>query len=124
MPTTVTLPEKLAAELQAEANNRRLPLDELVVDILAGAFAQPGGWFHRELTAEGQNSESEGGIPEFWKMAWAVSAPHPPPPTPEGDKIALAALDKLHGLFPIADSEVGRWLAESEEAAIDNACLC
>ncbi len=121
--TTVTLPEKLAAELQSEAQNRQLPLDELVADILASAFAQPGGPYHRALTAERPVPDSEEEIPEFWKMAYAVPIPEPPPPTPEGDRMALAALDELHGLFPIADPAVGRWIAESEEAAIYNAYL-
>ncbi len=60
-------------------------------------------------------------VPEFWKLIDVEPLPKPPPPTPEGDKIALAALDKVHGLFPITDPELGYWIAESEEAAIYNA---
>ena len=57
-------------------------------------------------------------VPEFWKLIDVEPLPEPPPPTPEGDKIALAALDKVHGLFPITDPELGYWIAESEEASI------
>jgi len=61
--------------------------------------------------------------PAFWKLIDTEPLPEPPPPTPEGDQIALAALDKIHGLFPITDPELGRWIAESEEVAIYNAYL-
>ena len=46
--------------------------------------------------------------------------PHPeePPRTPEGNKIALAAVERMAGMIPISDSELGRWLAESPEASI------
>ncbi len=42
----------------------------------------------------------------------------PPPFTPEGDQEALAAVDDFCGMFPIADPELARWLAESDELSI------
>ena len=105
MPTTITLPEPLAVKLQAEAAHQHLPLEELIVDILAGALAQPEHWPYPKPASDEE------------------PIPKPPPPTPEGDRVALAALDALHGLFPITDPEVGRWVAESEEAALYNAFL-
>ena len=46
--------------------------------------------------------------------------PHPeePPRTPEGNKIALAAVERMAGMIPISDPELVRWLAESPEASI------
>ena len=38
-----------------------------------------------------------------------------PPPTPEGDRIALEAVERMAGMFPITDPELGRWLAESPD---------
>ena len=43
--------------------------------------------------------------------------PEEPPPTPEGDRIALEAVERMAGMFPITDPELGRWLAESDETA-------
>jgi hypothetical protein len=62
-------------------------------------------------------------IPEFWKLADVEPLPEPPPPTPEGDEIALAALDEICRLPPITNPKLGRWVAESEELAIYNAYL-
>jgi len=80
--------------------------------ILGWANGQ-GGW----------EQETDEHIPEFWKLIDVEPLPEPPPPTPEGDKIALAALDEIHGLFPITDPELGCWIAESAEAAIYNTHL-
>lgn len=46
--------------------------------------------------------------------------PHPeePPRTPEGNQIALAAVERMAGMIPISDPEIVRWLAESPEASI------
>jgi hypothetical protein len=44
--------------------------------------------------------------------------PQEPPPTPEGDEIARAALKRMRGVIPIADPELARWLAESPELSI------
>ena len=41
--------------------------------------------------------------------------PEEPPPTPEGDRIALEAVERMAGIFPITDPELGRWLAESPD---------
>ena len=46
--------------------------------------------------------------------------PHPeePPRTPEGNRIALAAVERMAGMIPISDPELARWLAESPELSI------
>jgi len=46
--------------------------------------------------------------------------PHPeePPRTPEGNQIALAAVERMAGMIPISDPELARWLAESPELSI------
>ena len=41
--------------------------------------------------------------------------PTEPPPTPEGDEIARAALKRMRGVIPITDPDLTRWLAESFE---------
>lgn len=41
--------------------------------------------------------------------------PEEPPPTPEGDRIALEAVERMAGMFPITNPELGRWLAESPD---------
>jgi hypothetical protein len=76
-------------------------------------------WAERSSVAEAR-LESEEETPEFWKLVDIEPLPEPPPPTSEGDKIALAALDKLHGLYPITDPKLGYWIAEGQEAAIYN----
>jgi len=46
---------------------------------------------------------------------WGEPLPEEPPPTPEGDRIALAAVERMAGSIPITDPKLGRWLAESPE---------
>lgn len=41
--------------------------------------------------------------------------PEEPPHTPEGDRIALEAVERMAGSIPITDPELGRWIAESPE---------
>jgi hypothetical protein len=116
MPVTITLPENLAQELRARAESQQLLLDELVADILTSVFAQSESSYHNVLAP----SED---IPEFWKMAFSERIPEPPPPTPEGDRIALAAVEWISGRFPITDPKEARWHAENEEAALYNVDL-
>jgi hypothetical protein len=77
-------------------------------------------WAESPSSSNKEKPTPEENIPEFWKLIDTEPLPEPPPPTPEGDKIALAALDKLHGLYAITDPQLGQWIAESEEAAIYN----
>jgi hypothetical protein len=60
--------------------------------------------------------------PAAWrgKLSLDELQPHPeePPRTPEGNKIALAAVERMAGMIPIRDPELGRWLAESPELSI------
>lgn len=44
--------------------------------------------------------------------------PEDPPPTPEGNAAALAAVERMAGMIPIRDPELVHWLAESPEASI------
>jgi hypothetical protein len=46
---------------------------------------------------------------------WGEPLPEEPPPTPEGDRVALEAVERMAGSIPITDPELGRWLAESPE---------
>ncbi len=41
--------------------------------------------------------------------------PENPPPTPAGDQIALAAVERMAGSIPITDPDIGQWLAESSD---------
>ncbi len=41
--------------------------------------------------------------------------PEEPPHTPEGDRIALEAVERMAGMFPITDPELGRWIAASPD---------
>lgn len=50
-------------------------------------------------------------IPEFWLLIEDEEPPEPPPPTPEGDKIALEAVEWIRGRLPITDPELAEWLA-------------
>ena len=52
---------------------------------------------------------------EAGEEEWGEPLPEEPPPTPEGDRIALAAVERMAGSIPITDPELGRWLAESPE---------
>jgi hypothetical protein len=74
-------------------------------------------WAERSSVNKEMSAQEED-VPEFWKLIDVESLPEPPPPTPEGDKIALAALDKIHGLYPITDPKLGHWIAESQEVTI------
>ena len=76
-------------------------------------------WTERSSMNKETSAQQED-VPEFWKLIDVEALPEPPPPTPEGDKIALAALDKIHGLYPITEPKLGHWIAESQEAAIYN----
>jgi len=64
----------------------------------------------------------EAEVPEirFRSLSLDDLEPHPeePPRTPEGNKIALAAVERMAGMIPISDPELGRWLAESPELSI------
>jgi hypothetical protein len=44
--------------------------------------------------------------------------PEEPPPTPEGDRIALEAVERMAGSIPITDPELGRWIAESPDLSL------
>ena len=59
--------------------------------------------------------ESEAPVPWRDTLSLDELEPHPeePPRTPEGNKIALAAVERMAGMIPIRDPELGRWLAES-----------
>ena len=54
----------------------------------------------------------------FWSLSGLEPLPEEPPPTPEGDRMAREALKRIRGVLPIADPELGRWLAESPELSI------
>jgi hypothetical protein len=45
MLVTIALPDDLSKRLQIEANDRRLSLDELVIDVLANVFEHEQGAF-------------------------------------------------------------------------------
>ena len=64
--------------------------------------------------------EAEGLLPRSAPASLEELGPHPeePPRTPEGNKIALAAVERMAGMIPISDPELGRWLAESPELSI------
>jgi len=64
--------------------------------------------------------EAEGLLPRSAPVSLDKLEPHPeePPRTPEGNKIALAAVERMAGMIPISDPELGRWLAESPELSI------
>jgi hypothetical protein len=59
-------------------------------------------------------------LPRFSPAFLDELEPHPeePPRTPEGNQIALAAVERMAGMIPISDPELVRWLAESPEASI------
>lgn len=54
-----------------------------------------------------------------WRAAAQEPWPQEPPPTPEGDLEALAAVERIRTMFPPLDEETARYIAESEELALD-----
>jgi hypothetical protein len=64
--------------------------------------------------------EAERPLSRFAPVSLDELEPHPeePPRTPEGNQIALAAVERMAGMIPISDPELARWLAESPEASI------
>jgi len=58
-------------------------------------------------------------LPELTQLETELK---PPPPTQEGDREALAAVDDFCGMFPISDPELARWIADSDEAGIFGTC--
>ncbi|MFQ5854821.1 MAG: hypothetical protein ACE5LU_04145 [Anaerolineae bacterium] len=64
--------------------------------------------------------ETEAPLDQFGPVSLDELEPHPeePPRTPEGNRIALAAVERMAGMIPISDPELVRWLAESPEASI------
>jgi len=64
--------------------------------------------------------EAEASFFRFGLASLDELEPHPeePPRTPEGNQIALAAVERMAGMIPISDPELVRWLAESPEASI------
>lgn len=44
--------------------------------------------------------------------------PEEPPSTPEGDRVALEAVERMAGSIPITDPELGRWIAESPDLSL------
>ena len=64
--------------------------------------------------------EAEGPLSRFGSASLDELEPHPeePPRTPEGNQIALAAVERMAGMIPISDPELARWLAESPELSI------
>jgi len=73
------------------------------------------GWANGQGGWEQETGEQ---VPEFWKLIDVEPLPEPPPPTPEGDQMALQAVEWIRGRFPIADPQEARWLAESQEMAL------
>lgn len=64
--------------------------------------------------------KAEGPLSRFGLASLDELEPHPeePPRTPEGNQIALAAVERMAGMIPISDPELARWLAESPELSI------
>jgi len=64
--------------------------------------------------------EAERSLSRFGFISLDELEPHSeePPRTPEGNQIALAAVERMAGMIPISDPELARWLAESPEASI------
>jgi len=54
-----------------------------------------------------------------WRETLDELWPEEPPPTPEGDLEALAAVERIRSMFPPLDVETARYIAESEELALD-----
>jgi len=64
--------------------------------------------------------EAERPLSRFAPVSLGELEPHPeePPRTPEGNQIALAAVERMAGMIPISDPELARWLAESPDLSI------
>jgi len=56
---------------------------------------------------------------DYWDDDFEEDIPQEPPRTPEGDKIARAALEELRNLFPPIDRDLARYIAESPELDLD-----
>ena len=54
-----------------------------------------------------------------WREALEEPWPEEPPPTPEGDQEALAAVERIRNMFAPLDAETARYIAESDELALD-----
>lgn len=54
-----------------------------------------------------------------WREMQAEPWPEEPPPTHEGDREALAAVERIRNMFPPLDTETARYIAESNELALD-----
>jgi len=54
-----------------------------------------------------------------WRAVMQEPWPEEPPRTPEGDLEALAAVERIGAMFPPLDDETARYIAESEELALD-----
>ncbi len=54
-----------------------------------------------------------------WREAQEEPWSEEPPLTPEGDQEALAAVERIRTMFPPLDTETARYIAESEELALD-----
>ena len=54
-----------------------------------------------------------------WREGLDEPWPQEPPPTPEGDQEALAAVERIRTMFPQLDGKTAQYFAESEELALD-----
>ena len=88
--------QELQLEIQAT-----LFLEGVDVSALAELFALPLHGEPVELRKEEQELMSE-----------------EPPPTTEGDQVALEAVERMAGSIPITDRELGRWIAEGLDLSL------
>ena len=54
-----------------------------------------------------------------WRQELYEPMPEEPPRTPEGDREALAAVDRMVTMFPSLDEETARYIAESDQLVLD-----
>ena len=54
-----------------------------------------------------------------WQEVDLASLPSAPAPTAEGDKEALAAVERIGAMFPPLDAETAQYIAESPEISLD-----
>lgn len=54
-----------------------------------------------------------------WQEAMNEPWPSEPPPTPEGDKEALAAVERIGTMFPPLDAATAQYIAESHDFSLD-----